>query len=326
MRAATLFFLVFVLAGAAGAQKHSVDIRVPSAYQRLNLRSSATLQAMIDEAVRKLTTDKLIEADKIAVTLIDLRDPAQAPTASYRGDERIYPASVIKLFYLAAIERQLEDKQVRDTPELQRGIHDMIVNSSNEATQYILDVITGTSSGAELQGKDFDAWQYKRDRVNRWFTGLGYTNINANQKTVCEDAYGIEHESRALNGGNLNALTTNATARLLSEIVLGRVNTVDRTAFMKSLLSRDWAKPSNDTDDQATGFTGRMLIDKKLTGARLWSKAGWTSTTRHDAAYIETPNGLKFVLVTFTQGHATDRAIIPTLAGHVLEGLEALAK
>ena len=101
----------------------------------------------------------------------------------------------------------------------------MIVDSSNEATQYILDVLTDTSSGAEMPQKEFEEWQYKRNRVNRYFSSMGYTNINVNQKTFCEDAYGIEQQSRKYKGQNRNMLTTNATARLLAEIVTGPIVT-----------------------------------------------------------------------------------------------------
>jgi hypothetical protein len=58
-----------------------------------------------------------------------------------------------------------------------------------------------------------------------------------------------------------------------------------------------------------------------MTEARLWSKAGWTSRARHDAAYIETADGLKFVLVVYTEKHANEKDIIPTIAGKVLDGL-----
>ena len=60
---------------------------------------------------------------------------------------------------------------------------------------------------------------------------------------------------------------------------------------MMQLLSRDPSTKSADPDNQAK-FTGPALPP----GAKLWSKAGWTSQTRHDAAYIELPNGAKFVL------------------------------
>jgi hypothetical protein len=225
------------------------------------------------------------------------------------------------MFYMAALERQLEDGKIASTPELQRGLRDMIVDSSNEATQYILDVLTDTSSGAELPNAEFVKWQEKRNRVNRFYSAMGYTGINVNQKTFCEDAYGIEQQSRAYKGQNRNMLTTNATARLLAEIVLGRMNTPERTKSMMDLMSRDWSKPSDDADNQAVGFSGKALIDMKLQGAKLWSKAGWTSRARHDAAYIETPDGLKFVLVVFTENHANEREIIAGIVANVIKRL-----
>jgi hypothetical protein len=117
-------------------------------------------------------------------------------------------------------------------------------------------------------------------------------------------------------------ITTNATARLLAEIVLGRMNTPARTAAMMDLMKRDPFAPSSDPDNQAVGFTGKALINAKLTGAKLWSKAGWTSKTRHDAAYIETPEGLKFVLVVYTENHANDRDAIPSIAGKILQRMK----
>ena len=128
---------------------------------------------------------------------------------------------------------------------------------------------------------------------------------NVNQKTFCEDAYGREQQFRNYKGENRNMLNTNATARLLAEIVLGRSVTPARSQQMMDLMKREPFAETKDENDQAHGFSGKALIDKKMTGARIWSKAGWTSKSRHDAAYIETPDGLKFVLVVFTENHAT---------------------
>jgi hypothetical protein len=223
------------------------------------------------------------------------------------------------MFFMAALHQQLQDGKVKFTTELERGLKDMIVDSSNEATQYILDVLTDTASGAEMPQAEFDRWQYKRNRVNRYFSSMGYTRINVNQKTFCEDAYGIEQQSRKYKGENRNMLTTDSTARLLADIVLGRSVTPERSRQMMDLMKRDPFTVSKDADNQATGFTGKALIDKKLAGTKLWSKAGWTSKSRHDAAYIETPDGLKFVLVIFTENHAGDREPIPTVAGKLIE-------
>lgn len=296
---------------------------LPSPSAVHNASQGATLQSLVDEAARRTLekfAGKKLEEKQLSITLISLRDPKHPVTASFRGNERVYPASVVKLFYLVAAHRLLEDKKIEDTAELRRALKDMIVDSSNEATQYIVDVLTHTTSGYELPPKEMKEWQYKRDAMNRYFAGLGYTNINVNQKTFCEDAYGRERVSRRPDGSNRNKLTTDATARLMMEIATGKAVTPQRSTQMMELLKRDYAGSSKNTDDQGHGFTGIALTG--VEGGQLWSKAGWTSTTRHDVAYIELPNGSKFVLATFTTDHANEREIIPTVARVVIDGLK----
>jgi len=283
----------------------------------------ASLQELVDRAAKTTLerfTDKKLQESELSITLIDLRDLKRPATASFRGNERVYPASVVKLFYLVAVHRWLEDKKIEQTPELTRAVRDMIVDSSNEATQYVVDVLTHTTAGYELPPKEMEEWQYQRNAVNRYYSSLGYTNINVNQKTFCEDAYGRERVSRGPNGENRNKLTTDATARLLMEIVTGKAANPARTAAMMELLKRDYRSQSTDPDDQGKGFTGIALQGRE--GVRLWSKAGWTSTTRHDVAYVELPDGGKFVLATFTTGHSNDREIIPAVARVVIDGLK----
>ena len=283
--------------------------------------SSPALQAVVDKAAQealKKFADQQLKPEQLAITLIDLNEAGRPIEASYRGDERIYPASVVKMFFLVAAHRWMEDGKLKETEELNRALKDMIVDSSNDATGYVLDVLTGSTSGLELPPEQMKQWQHQRDAVNRYFTSLGYRNINVNQKTFCEDAYGRERFSRGPNGENRNKLTTSATARLLAEITAGRAVTPERSRQMMELMKRDFAGTSNDPDDQAHGFTGIALAP----GARLWSKAGWTSTTRHDAAYVELPNKRRFVLVTFTEHQSRVRDIIPTVARVIIDELQ----
>jgi beta-lactamase class A len=296
-------------------------IMVQTGFQTLALENSPALQTVLDEAVSdaiKNFSSKGLKPDYVAATLIDLRDANHLKTANVRGEQKIYPASVVKMFYMTALMRGLEDGKIKMTPELERGLRDMIVISSNEATQYIVDVLTDTSGGAELDPKEFKVFAEKRNAVNRYFASLGYNNININQKTFCEDAYGREQQFRE-GGKNRNMLTTNATARLLTEIIMGKAVTAERSRQMLDLMRRDFSGKSDDADDQGRGFTGIALNNLALKDAKLWSKAGWTSKTRHDAAYVETPDGLKFVLVVYTENTAKERDIIPTVAEKVLE-------
>lgn len=315
--------LTFSVSGQRSRDK--IEIVKPKDYATPLMERSPALQSILSKAVNGVLArypNGTFKPEEMASTLIDLRDPNNLHTAEVNGEARLYTASVVKMFYMAALHRQLEDGKVALTKEMERGLRDMIIDSSNEATQYVLDVLTDTSSGAELPQKEFEAWQTKRNRVNRFFASLGYQNININQKTFCEDAYGIEQQSRAYKGQNRNMLTTNATARLLAEIALRRFVNEKRSNEMLELMKRDWEKPSKDLDDQATGFTGKALIDGKMAGTKLWSKAGWTSRSRHDAAYIETREGLKFVLVVFTENHSNDREAIASVATKVIQGLK----
>src|SRR5580700_8618902 len=101
-----------------------------------------TLKNLVDDAVEgalKKFAALRLRPDEIAVTLVDLTGEEPFPSAHHRGDEPIYPASVVKMFYLAATHRWLEDNKISDTPELHRALHDMIVHSGNEATGYVVD-------------------------------------------------------------------------------------------------------------------------------------------------------------------------------------------
>jgi beta-lactamase class A len=269
------------------------------------------LQELLDATVAA-TFEKFptLKKGELAITAIDLKAHGHPMTARYRGDVAIYPASVIKLFYLEAAHRWMEDGKIKDTPELRRAMKDMIVLSYNEATHYVLDILTETTSGPELAPTEMEKWSEKRNTVNRYFAARGYTNINANQKPWCEGPYGRDRIFVGENYSNRNALTTDATARLLMEIATEQAVSPPRSKQMLELLARDLTVKQDDEESQVKGFTGAGLP----AGAKLWSKAGWTSNTRHDAALVEMPSGKKFILVTFTVNHASETTLIPFVA------------
>lgn len=281
--------------------------------------TSPRLQTIVDGAVRVTLAEfraRSLKAEQLAVTLVDLRDPTRPVQASARGDVPIYPASVIKLFYLAAVHRWLEDGRLADTPELRRAMRDMIVDSSNDATHYVIDLLTGTTSGPELSDAEIVAWFDKREAVSRYFAGLGYTNVIANKKPWGDGPYGRESQAIRMFEPKRNMLSTEATARLLVEIANGRFVTAARSAQMLELLARDPATKVAEPDDQAK-FTGLALPP----GTKLWSKAGWTSKTRHDAVLVELAGGARYVLVTYTTDHASERGIIRSVAKSVFTDL-----
>ena len=246
---------------------------------------------------------------------------------SYRGVERIYPASIVKLFYLVAIHEWLDKEMVGDSPELQRAIKDAIIDSSNDATSLIVDVLTGTTSGPELPEAPFATWKQQRNIVNRYFKSLGWQElegININQKPWNEGAYGRERAFLGELMENRNMLTTDAVARLLHSIIGGVTVSSDRSLQMMQLLKRDVnAQAIDGEENQITEFLGAGLP----ANAQIWSKAGWTSKVRHDCAYIEIPDRQPYLLIVFTEGknQPPNTELLPFISSAIVEAMEKVS-
>ncbi len=295
----------------------------------------------IAEQILEITWQKFptLTRDKIALTWIVYDPPVIVNTGaalsasefwqykvrgfSYRGVERIYPASIVKLFYLVAIHEWLNQGMVGDSWELQRAIKDAIVDSSNDATSLIVDVLTGTTSGPELPEAPFVTWKQQRNIVNRYFKSLGWQElegINVNQKPWNEAPYGRERAFLGELMENRNMLTTDAVARLLHSIIGGVAVSGDRSLEMMELLKRDVNIGSIDGEEnQITGFLGAGLP----ANAQIWSKAGWTSQVRHDSAYIEIPDRQPYLLVVFTEGknQPLNRELLPFISSAIVEAM-----
>ena len=309
----SLFLGVITIVSTIGTLATAYRItpaQTTSAQGRGAFAQSARVQKLTGDVVAA-TVQKFgaggLTADKIAITIIDLNDREHPAWASHRGQEQTYPASVVKLFYLVAAHHQMETGSLKQTPELERALHDMIVESSNDATHYVVDALTGTTDGPELDEAALGEWMDKRNTMNRYFTGLGFEKINVNQKTWCEGPYGRERQGLGPNFEHRNKLTTDAVARLMYEIVSGRAVSHARSRAMMALMHRDPSTRSDDPDDQATAFSGKSLPPR----SQYYSKAGWTSSTRHDAAYVRLPNGAEYISVVFTVDNSKQADIIP---------------
>ena len=236
---------------------------------------------------------------------------------AYGGDRTFYPASTVKLFWLAYAEKRIEDGKLKTTTELERALRDMIVDSVNDATALVVDAVTDTTGGAELSPRALRTWMEKRQAANRWFAGLGYAGINACQKTWNEGPYGRERQGYGPKFEFRNAMAPLAGMRLLSEIMLDRIVDPAACGRMRELLHR----PKPD-DEQVKGFSGSQMGS----GCEIWSKAGWTDEVKCDLAWIKAPDGREVVLSIFTAKSARKEELLPRIAYELLAGLKIPVK
>ncbi len=244
----------------------------------------------------------------LAISVVDITNPALPARGDYNGDVSFYPASVIKLFFMADVYMQEKDT----LGDVDRALKAMIVESDNDATAYIVDILADTSGVTELEGRALRRYIDKRRDINRHFAKLGY-DIGAMMKPWSFGPYGRERQLLGPNRENRNRLTANATAALLLWIARGRA---PHSADMMALMHRPLNPPRED-ENQIKDFIGASLP----ADAKLWSKAGWTSEVRLDAAFVELPGGRKLVLVIFTRGQASDVTLVPGIAAKLLEEL-----
>ena len=241
--------------------------------------------------------------------------------ATWRGDQLRYPASVVKLIYLIAAEAWLQQDLVADEPELRRALEAMIQHSSNNATAYVVDRLSGTTGGPELEPGAMATWGLQRQLVNQWLASFAWPELegwNACQKTWDDGPYGRERVFYGQDNGNRNRLSTSGVARLLQAVIASAVVSPPACARMRQLLQRslDPQQRAADPENQVDGFLGAGLP----AGSRCWSKAGWMSQARHDAAYIESEDLPPTLLVVFSEGasSAQDGQLLPEIARHLL--------
>lgn len=299
--------LALVLAIACSAFSAHADFKAfrdvptdPSVVTKLRRAAETTLAAY-----------PKLKSDDLAISVVDVTDLATISRGDYHGAVPFYPASVIKLFFMA--DTYVQRRQ--HVGDAGRALKEMIAVSDNDATAYLVDILADTSPGPPLEGRALGRFIQKRASINERFAKLGYLdNVSAMMKPWSYGPYGRELQLLGENREHRNLLTADATASLMLWIVRRKAPYAEE---MMALLARPLA-PLREEENQVKEFIGEALPP----GSKLWSKAGWTSEVRHDAAYFELPTGRRMILVIFTRGTADDLTLLPAIARNVMSELQ----
>ena len=256
--------------------------------------------------------DQGLKPDNFAFVALRENGSGETPDGfAYRGDWRCYPCSIVKAFHLVHVLNAIDAGSITDHEELSRAMRDMILWSSNTGTNYVIDLITGTTGDTLLEGPEFDMWRQKREGLNRFFRELGwpeFDNCNITQKLMDDVRYGREAQYAGRSGEYLNALTPLAAARLFYEIFAGAVPLSDEArARAQHILLRDrGSAEAKQPHFQVAEFLGGGVPAE----AQIWSKAGqnsWTGDPRasyykHDLIRVVAPGKAPIILCLMTQG------------------------
>ena len=102
-----------------------------------------------------------------------------------------------------------------------------------------------------------------------------------------------------------------------SQISTVQAHNIKYINIKKPLKEHKKKQRKEDPENQIDGFIGEGLPK----GTRLWSKAGWMSQARHDAAWFCQPQGNPMLLVVFSHGRQSshDTFLLPALARELIK-------
>ncbi len=282
-----------------------------------SIQPSEELQAFLDATIEDLLAgDAALRKQTLRVTLIDLPAPsAAAPSLAHRGgDSPVYPASVVKFVYLMAAYAWRDQGRLEIDPAFERVLRQMIYVSSNRATQRVLRRLTETQAGPRLEPKAYAAFRERRHRVKQWLQELGIEDLHAVHPTYDGggDLYGRDLqflEDPTVPGSlpdqkgpyrNRQAMTANATARLLALLASDRALSLASSAEVREQMRRDPRRQ-------------RYLMRRIAGGADLrpdlevYSKTGTWGPIFADAGIVRHASGHQLVVVVFAEGRPAYR-------------------
>ena len=297
-----------------------------------DLQLSKELQQIVDEAV-DFARQKGKPIKPLSISLIDVNT---GEFAEYHQDRLRYPASVVKLFWMVMLYAQLESGEIEDEVSFKTDIIDTIQKSDNESASRILDLITNTRSGSFLEADDYQQWKGDRESVNRFFRSSDYQDINISQKTFpipYLNLYELKGRDLQIRENSeqpiRNKISTQQASRLLYEIATGQAISSEHSQKMLDLLTIDAPTRRNKKNlknpnyfNSVRGFFSQSLPDDIHYAA----KAGWTSKTRHETAYVATPDGTtRYILTIFAEDktYSKDWNIFPQISQLVFKRMTA---
>ena len=302
----------------------SYNIKTPP-----NLVYSQELQGIVDEAVN-IATSKGLPAEPLSITLMDVSNSKTHTFAGYLNQTLRFPASVAKLFWMAAFYSAIEKGLITQRESaFKDDLEQMIRVSNNDAASRLLDKITDTKSGGRLAGEELQTWLKKRTQINTFFQSAGYNDLRISTKNYPilkqEEPIGRDLQLRGDASVPIrNQVTTDQAARLIYEIYTRQAVSSVASRKMAYLLTRDldpkaWKK---DPLNSIQGFLGESLPPNIYFG----SKVGYTSTSRSEAAFVRTLDDRAiYILVVFADhpAYSKDETAFPAISRYVFDRLNA---
>lgn len=218
---------------------------------------------------------KLIDQKKMAVGLVDLRDPVNPKYARVNGNVMMYAASLPKIAVLLAAEDAIEKGELEETDEVNKDIRLMISKSDNAAATRMIDRVGYEKIEKVLKDPIYDL--YDEDYGGGLWVGKRYAKYG---ERYPEPLKGLSH-----------AATVSQVCRYYYMLAYGKLVSFERSKIMLSMMV-----------DPGLHHKFVNSLDKVAPRAKLYRKSGSWKNFHSDSVLVWGPDGKRrFILVALIE-------------------------
>ena len=286
-----LLVTIFLIASAAihrnsSAARNAIPLRGPellappdslpilfpdSLLQPLRLLVDAQFQTKLNKVIAgNKKWARLSKGNKMAVAVVDLRDPYHAKFARINGNNMMYAASLPKIAVLLAAMDALEKGELEETDEVHTDMQLMIGRSDNAASTRMIDRLGYDKIASVLRDPKYDL--YDEEYGGGLWVGKRYAKTGARNPDPLK---GLSH-----------AATATQVARYYYLMAFGKLVNYDRSKQMLDIMT-----------DPALHHKFVNTLDTVAPSAKLFRKSGSWRTYHSDSVLVWGSTWRRYILV-----------------------------
>jgi beta-lactamase class A len=229
------------------------------------------------------TYARLIKEKRLAVGLVDLRNPYQARFARVNGNEMMYAASLPKIAILLSAMDAIEKGELEDSPANRELMHKMICYSNNQASTQLIDKLGYEKIESVLTDPRYEL--YDEEYGGGLWVGKRYAASGARHPDPIK---GLSH-----------AATVSQVCRFYYQLAMGKLVSRERSKEMLDLM-----------DDPALHHKFVNSLDKLAPEATVYRKSGSWKTFHSDSMLVwgKDPSR-RYILVALTEAENGEQII-----------------
>ncbi len=217
---------------------------------------------------------KLVAEKKMAVGLVDLRNPTVTKFARVNGNEMMYAASLPKIAILLAATDALERKELPENKEILTDLRLMISKSDNHASTRMIDRLGYEKIEAVLTDPRYEL--YDEDFGGGLWVGKRYASAGARYPDPIK---GLSH-----------AATVSQVCRFYYLLVNGKLINYKRSKQMLDVMA-----------DPALHHKFVNTLDKIAPDAELYRKSGSWKNFHSDSILVWGHDWRRYILVALVE-------------------------